>query len=347
MAKKQHSTTVIVSQGDVAGIGWEILLRLLEHKNTYFKTNELAWLKKLVIVGDLFLPDEKRVKKIFDIREAPDDAKEIQQILLTKKSTKPLFLLQQSGKSYQPGSPSSSLALRSYQAFQRAIKYVLALENSSLLTLPVSKEYISKAGVFFSGHTEILAAATKQDVYMCLYHPKLSVVPLTNHIPLSRVAKKILEINYEALTQALFFFKELTATKKKFAITGLNPHAGEDGLVGNEESFLRTKVELLHKHGLSIDGPLPADGVFSVQARGAYSLIVTCYHDQGLVPFKALFGLKGINITLNLPFLRVSPDHGTAYSLAGKGMADPTGVLMSLKFAFTKGTLWRNLYSSQ
>lgn len=340
---------IFVSQGDVAGVGWGALLKLLENKTKYFNEKELANLHRLVIVGDVFARDEKLLKKIFHLQQAPEDPNEAIAFIQKRTSRKPLFLVQQSGRNYDPGVPSSTLALRAYQSFSKALKYTLAAHTNnevSLVTLPVSKEHITKAGINFAGHTEVLAAAAEKNVFMCLYHPKLSVVLLTNHIPLARVPKKILEVDYQSLAEALLFFRDLSPNKKKMGLTGLNPHAGEAGVIGNEEAFLRTKLDLLAKHGLVIDGPLPADGAFSVQGRGAYSLLVACYHDQGLAPFKALFGLKGINITLNLPFLRVSPDHGTAFSLASQGAADPIGVLMSLRFALSKGAIWKKLSSS-
>ena len=218
---------------------------------------------------------------------------------------------------------------------------------------------------------------------MCMHHPELSVIPLTNHIPLSSVPHVLQKTKFHALKNAIVFFYTLfqktekpgglTSNKslknKKIAFTGLNPHAGENGKIGNEEEYLRqlisdlkseitnskskiTKIQgIKSSHAsnkmFSLEGPLPADGVFSASVRPNYSLIVTCYHDQALIPFKALYGASGINITLNLPLLRVSPDHGPAYDCAGKNNADMESVIQSLKFAFQYADKWRTIWTMQ
>lgn len=341
----QNNFYVVVSQGDVAGIGYPLFLRVLEQKQNFFQAKELSLFSKIIFVGDLYPKDEKRIKKIFQLENIPQSLTEIPFLLKKKKSLKPLFLIDQKGKTYEPGKPSTSLALRSYQILQQSLKILDVLSDKALLTLPVSKEFIQKAGVSFAGHTEVLAHHFQKSVFMCLYHPRLSVIPLTNHIALGKVPKKIYEINVQALAEALFFFRLFTGTKKKFGLTGLNPHAGEGGVLGTEEEFLKKVIADLAKDGVDLVGPLSADGAFSVEGRKDFSLLVTCYHDQGLAPFKALFGLKGINITLNLPIMRVSPDHGTAYCLAAQGLGSPVSIVNSLRLALNKGKLWKKVYS--
>lgn len=337
---------LIVSMGDPAGIGWSLLKKIIMRQSDYFRKTESEKIKDLIVVGDFFESEKNEVQKLFHVEKFPKEQEQIFAILQNKKRKKPLFLFLQQSKSYELGKPNAALALRSYLYFQKAMQLWLSLPVASLITLPVSKELIIRSGVDFSGHTEILQDTTGNKAVMCMYHPTLSVIPLTQHIPLSQVPTEILHVDFFALTNALQFFSALLGIKKSIAIAGLNPHAGENGKIGNEEKFLSKKIEKLKKKNFTVQGPLPADGLFSPSVRKDFSLIITNYHDQGLIPFKALFGTKGLNITLNLPRLRVSPDHGTAYDRAAQQSADETGVLNSLRFAMKWGKKWMQVYSS-
>jgi 4-hydroxythreonine-4-phosphate dehydrogenase len=335
-------SAIIISQGDAAGVAWPLLLNLLE-KKTGLLPEERKKLSDVIVVGEIFANQEKKISQIFEIIKSENRETDFS---LPQKRKKPLFIATGSGMKYEPGVPSAPLALKAHLSFQKALKLWQKLPSASLVTLPVSKEYIMKAGINFTGHTEVLAASSDKKVFMCMYHPRLSVIPLTNHIPLAQVSRRILETDFTALSEALHFYRNLFKSKKKTALAGLNPHAGENGKIGNEESFLKQKLEELSKKGLEIEGPFGADGLFSPKVRNAYDLIITNYHDQGLIPFKALYGLAGLNITLNLPKLRVSPDHGTAYTAAAKGEGDVTGILTALKFAIKWGKKWTEQYST-
>lgn len=234
---------------------------------------------------------------------------------------------------------------RSYDYFLKAVSLVQNLKNASLITLPVSKENIIRSGHEFYGHTEELERLFEKKTIMCMYHPELSIIPLTNHIPLKNVPAALQKTDGDALGRAVMFLHKLTGFDKKIAMTGLNPHAGEHGKIGDEEGFLTRLIEGLQKFGLRIDGPVPADGLFMPANRRRYSLIIATYHDQALIPFKALYGTSGLNITLNLPVLRVSPAHGTAYEIAGKSEADIQSVYNSLIFAMQTGEKWIKQYS--
>jgi len=181
---------------------------------------------------------------------------------------------------------------------------------------------------------------------MCMHNPELSIIPLTNHIPLRKVPDKIQHVDASALYRSVVFLKNLTGFSKKMAMTGINPHAGENGKIGDEEKYLKNLIQKFAERGIPIDGPLPADGIFMPSNRIKYSLIITAYHDQALIPFKALYGANGLNITLNLPVLRVSPDHGPAYEFAGKYEGDIQSVYKSLKFSMETGEQWIKQYSS-
>ncbi len=341
------SHPIFVSQGDAAGIGWEILLGIIEKPLEFGVKPSLV--EKLVVIGDLFARDQKKIEKLFSVHPYTNRPENLEMILENesgKRKSRPILLYLADSANYEPGKPSSTLALRSYQAFQKALLLFTETENSSFVTLPVSKEYIMKAGVEFVGHTELLAASFGNKVFMCMYAPALSVLPLTNHIPLSKVSDRIRDVDYPALRQSLLFYQKLFSPKKGFAMSGLNPHAGENGKIGTEEFFIREKIQELTSSGLLLEGPIPADALFTAAVRSRFSLAIVQYHDQGLIPFKALFGAKGLNITLGLPRLRVSPDHGPAYDIAGRGTADPQSVVQSLLFAEKWGKKWTSAYST-
>lgn len=287
----------------------------------------------------------------FPVLDSPDFKEALSSFIndvLNQKRDLPVFLYLESGKSaYVSGIPQPSLAGRSYEYFLKAVALVQSLKNASLITLPVSKEMILKSGHEFYGHTEELERLFGVKTIMCMHHPELSIIPMTNHIPLKNVPEAVKKTDGEALIRAVRFLKELTAFTKKIAMTGLNPHAGEHGKIGDEEAFLTQLIGQMQKSGLSVDGPVSADGLFMPANRQRYSLIIATYHDQALIPFKALFGTSGLNITLNLPILRVSPAHGTAYEFAGKYDADIQSVYNSLVFAMQTGEKWIKQYSYQ
>ncbi|MBV6493390.1 MAG: 4-hydroxythreonine-4-phosphate dehydrogenase [Turneriella sp.] len=200
-----------------------------------------------------------------------------------------------------------------------------------------------KAGINFTGHTEELAAAFQKNVFMCMYHKSFSVIPLTNHIALSQVPRKLYEVPLEPLAESIRQYTAIFAPKKKFAWCGVNPHCGENGRIGTEDEFVRRGVDFFAQKSILVDGPISADAVFTKKVLNNYSLVLANYHDQGLIPFKALAGLSGVNTTLGLPRLRVSPDHGTAYAQTETKSVDVTGVLASLQFALRFAEKWQQV----
>ncbi|HRP68464.1 MAG TPA: 4-hydroxythreonine-4-phosphate dehydrogenase PdxA [Turneriella sp.] len=292
-------------------------------------------------MGDLFDSETTFVEKYFHTVDFSTKKDALDGFLSIKGRKKPLFLITGRGKNLEPGKANSLIALRSYHVFQKALKLFVGNPTASLVTLPVSKEFIMKAGVSFTGHTEELAAAFQKSVFMCMYHKNFSVLPLTNHIALAQVPRKLYEVSLNALTDALRQFTAIFEPKKGIAWCGVNPHCGEDGRVGTEEEFVRRGISFFENKSLRVDGPISADAVFTKRVRDNYSLILANYHDQGLIPFKALAGLSGVNATLGLPRLRVSPDHGTAYSQTALKQVDTTGVLASLQFALRYAKKWQ------
>lgn len=227
-------------------------------------------------------------------------------------------------------------------AIEAATAAVVRGEASAVVTNPIAKHVVLAEDFAFPGHTEFLAALAERHFgksyrpVMMLASHELRVVPLTVHCALASVPK--------AITRALIFetvHTTYTALKIDFgiaapriAVTGLNPHAGEEGTMGREElEVIGPAIADLRSEGLSVTGPHPADTLFHAAARRTYDAVVAMYHDQALIPLKTLAFDEGVNVTLGLPFVRTSPDHGTAFDIAGEGRASPTSLVAALKLA--------------
>lgn len=227
-------------------------------------------------------------------------------------------------------------------SIRNAVEFVHAGEASAVVTNPIHKKALSAAGFPHPGHTEFLAALAGEvfgkpsTPVMMLAGPDLRVVPVTIHIPLAEVpaalSKKLI------LDTGRIVARELTQRfgipHPRLAVAGLNPHAGEDGMLGGEEeSLIRPAVEALRGGGIEVIGPLSADAMFHPAARATYDAALCMYHDQALIPLKTLAFDEGVNVTLGLPFIRTSPDHGTALPLAGTGAARATSLIEALRLA--------------
>lgn len=225
----------------------------------------------------------------------------------------------------------------------RAVGLVQAGAASSLCTAPIHKKALKDgAGFAFPGHTEYLASlGGVERVVMMLACPQLRVVPVTIHIPISEVPAAL---TAEALEQTLRIthrglMQDFGLQSPRIAVAGLNPHAGEGGAMGHEEKTLISPVlDRLRAEGMQITGPLPADTMFHATARAGYDVAVCMYHDQALIPIKTIDFAGGVNLTLGLPFIRTSPDHGTAFDIAGRGIADPTSLIAALRMAHDMAT---------
>jgi 4-hydroxythreonine-4-phosphate dehydrogenase len=189
----------------------------------------------------------------------------------------------------------------------------------------------------YPGHTEYLAAlAGGGDVVMMLAAEELRVVPATIHIPLAEVPAALTGDGLKAVLRILdrALRRDFGVSAPRIAVAGLNPHAGEGGHIGREEiDVIIPALDALRDEGLTIEGPLPADTMFHASARSRYDAAVAMYHDQALIPIKTLAFDRGVNVTLGLPFVRTSPDHGTAFDIAGRGIANPTSTIEALKLA--------------
>jgi 4-hydroxythreonine-4-phosphate dehydrogenase len=241
-----------------------------------------------------------------------------------------------------PGRPDATSAPAAIAAIRRAVADVLAGEASAVVTNPVAKNVLYKSGFAEPGHTEFLARlaaeATGRTVHpvMMLWSPELAVVPVTIHLPLAEVPDR-LDCELIVTTGRIVdrdLRERFGIARPRLAIAGLNPHAGEEGALGAEDiAVVRPAVDRLRQDGIDARGPLPADTMFHAAARASYDAALAMYHDQALIPIKTLAFDHAVNVTLGLPFVRTSPDHGTAFDIAGSGRADPSSLIAALRLA--------------
>ena len=236
-----------------------------------------------------------------------------------------------------PGQPTVAGGKTMVEYIVKAVELTKSDQVSAMVTCPISKELMHRAGYKFDGHTELLAHLTHtEDYVMMLAGERLRVSLVTVHCALREVPQRLnkelivktITITYRALE------RDFAIRRPRVAVVSLNPHAGESGLFGLEdERIVRPAVEVARDGGLLVDGPLPADTIFYHASNGRYDAVVAMYHDQGLIPLKLLHFSDAVNITLGLPIIRTSVDHGTAYDIAGKDMADPSSLVAAIKMA--------------
>ncbi len=238
----------------------------------------------------------------------------------------------------RPGVPAPYNAKGVIEVIARGVALVTSGAAAALCTAPINKKALKDgAGFAFPGHTEFLAAlAGVEHVVMMLACPELRVVPATIHIPLSKVSEaltpELLETTLRLTHSALI--RDFAIDRPRIAVASLNPHAGEGGAMGDEEiTLIAPLLARLRNEGMALAGPLPADTMFHPAARARYDAAVAMYHDQALIPIKTIDFAGGVNATLGLPFVRTSPDHGTAFDIAGQGTADPSSLIAALKMA--------------
>ncbi len=236
-----------------------------------------------------------------------------------------------------PGKPDGVNAACVIEAIEIAVRACMAGEAAAMVTAPINKAVLQGAGFGFPGHTEFLAHLTgARRAVMMLASEKLRVVPLTIHMPVADVPKSINKLAVFETAEII-----LTALRRDFgilnprlAVAGLNPHAGEEGVMGGEDaSVIAPAIAALKARGFAVTGPLPADTLFHAEARKQYDAALCMYHDQALIPIKTLSFWDGVNVTLGLPIVRTSPDHGTAFDIAGTGKADARSMIAAVKMA--------------
>lgn len=313
--------------GDPTGIGPEVILKALsilpDHNHSYIvyghrPSFQIPRLDKLSLE-----------RQFFEI---------VPSISYVSKPGKFFIETTQDGEITQPINPDSALSGQlSIRALELASEDLIQGNSDTLVTAPISKKAIHDAGFTFPGHTEYLGYYFgAEKVMMMLVHQKLKVALQTIHIPLSEVSSLLSSENLISTLQ--FLYKTL---RVDFAISdpiidvlGLNPHAGDQGVLGNEEqTLLLPAIEQVRSSGVTIGGPYAADGYFARNSWKKADAVLAMYHDQGLIPFKMLDEGAGVNMTAGLPFVRTSPDHGTAFDIANKGIASAKSMMMAIQLA--------------
>jgi 4-hydroxythreonine-4-phosphate dehydrogenase len=239
------------------------------------------------------------------------------------------------------GQPDGSSAEAAIASIRQAVDDVAAGRASAVVTNPIAKSVLYRAGFRHPGHTEFLAELAANggqppQPVMMLWSPALAVVPVTIHLPLreaiAQLSSDLIVTTVRIVAAALK--ARFGLARPRIAVSGLNPHAGEDGSLGTEDQdIVAPAVEILRADGLEIRGPLPADTMFHEAARASYDCAICMYHDQALIPVKTLAFDDAVNVTLGLPFIRTSPDHGTAFDIAGTGRANPSSLIAALRLA--------------
>ena len=241
-----------------------------------------------------------------------------------------------------PGKPDTTSAPAAIASIDRAVADVISGMAAAVVTNPVAKSVLYKGGFTDPGHTEYLAKLSFQQTgnpawpVMMLWSPEVAVVPVTIHVPFKEVPQRLTrDLIFETgRVVARDLIDRFGIARPRLAIAGLNPHAGEEGTMGKEDAtVVRPAIERLVADGIDARGPLPADTMFHEAARQTYDAALCMYHDQALIPIKTLAFDHGVNVTLGLPFVRTSPDHGTAFDIAGTGKANPSSLVAALKLA--------------
>ena len=311
---------VVVSCGEPAGIGPEVAVAAWR---------ALGASIPMVWIGDpRHLPDGTPITELSDLSALPE----------APAHTMPVLSRRFKGAA-TPGQPDHANAAGVIDVIAEAVDLVQSGAASALCTAPIHKKALKDGADFpYPGHTEYLAALAggHQRAVMMLASDALRVVPATIHIPLSdvptRLTPDLLRETIEITAAALQM--QFRIERPRLAIAGLNPHAGEGGAIGHEEvTWIDALVAQMRTEGHDLIGPLPADTMFHAAARKTYDAAVAMYHDQALIPIKTLDFDRGVNVTLGLPFVRTSPDHGTAFDIAGQGVANPTSMIEAIKLA--------------
>ena len=320
---------IAISMGDPAGIGPEVVVKAIT-------TRAVATRIEPILVGDpgVWHDTAQRLGARLTFVEGTERSRS-GHVVVAVASQLP-------ARYRQPGATAGVRAAAAcgeaaHAAILEAVRLVQAGRARALVTAPISKAHLVAAGHDFPGHTELLAQLCGGvPVRMMMVGTRLRVVLVTTHLRLADVPRHLtchnvlqtIELTADALR------RHFRTRAPRVAVAGLNPHAGEEGLFGDEEARIITPaIRTARRHGITVSGPHAADGVFAQVAAGRYDALVCMYHDQGLAPFKLLHFADGVNFTLGLPFVRTSPDHGTAFDIAGTGQADPRSMIAALQLA--------------
>ncbi|WP_408009332.1 4-hydroxythreonine-4-phosphate dehydrogenase PdxA [Pseudalkalibacillus sp. A8] len=323
----QNKPVIGITMGDAAGVGPEIILKSLQDPQVYELCHPL-------VIGDAkvlekakqVLVSQQKIKKVQSVEECSFESGVVSCIDLDLVPEDLPF-----------GQVSAEAGHAAFEFLSKAISLANEGKIDGICTAPLNKEALHLGGHKYPGHTEILAELTgTKDYAMMLSAPTLKVIHVTTHIGLIDAVKQInSERVYQVIKMAHETLKKSGVDTPKIAVCGINPHAGENGLFGygEEEAQVVPGVEKAQSEGLEVQGPLPADTLFFRAVRGDFDIVVAMYHDQGHGPIKVLGLDTGVNITVGLPIIRTSVDHGTAFDIAGKGIADEKSLTEALRQA--------------
>lgn len=309
-----------LTMGDPAGIGPEVAIKAIGSISAQMR-------RKIVVIGDRSalanLKKSKRLLRSYETGSLPPRG---------YSAFIDLNILPPSG--IRLGKTSSKGGRASFAYIEKGVELCNNSELDGIITAPINKTALSLAGIRYPGHTEMLwdLSGKKGEIAMMFYTPEISVILLSTHMSLKNAIKAV---KPNAILKKLVLIDNSIDTKKPIAVCGLNPHASENGLFGNEEEkIISPAIRAARRRGIRVEGPIPADTIFTPGVRNRYSAVLAMYHDQGLVGIKSLFFGKCANVTLGLPFIRTSVDHGTAYDIAGKGKANPSSMIFAIETAF-------------
>ena len=324
------TTSIALTFGEPAGIGPDITIA------AWLRRRELNLPAFYLIADSAFMTARAKALNA-DITFTETDAAQAANIFANALPIVPVGL----NATAPPGTPDANSAPAAIAAIRHAVADVVAGRASAVVTNPIAKSVLYKAGFLHPGHTELLAELASHDgktpmPVMMLWSPSLAVVPVTIHLSLRDAIANLTSdlIVKTARIVAVDLKSRFGIANPRFAISGLNPHAGEDGSLGKEDqSIVAPAVAALRNEGIDVRGPLPADTMFHEAARKTYDCAICMYHDQALIPIKTIAFDDGVNVTLGLPFIRTSPDHGTAFDIAGTGKANPSSLIAAIKLA--------------
>lgn len=316
---------IAITMGEPGGVGPEIIVKALF-------CAEIRDYCTPVVIGDV-----KVIKRAVELAGLPLKVKSLSKFSDSKPEIGTIDVIDiKSPMPFKKGVPSAQggKAVASY--IKRAVELASKKQIDAIVTAPISKESLKLAGYTWQGHTELLAELTKtKDFAMMFVSGKLKVILATIHVSLKEVPHLINEkLILKTITLAKKGSDMLGIKNPRIAIAGLNPHAGEAGLFGDEEiKVIIPAVKKACEKGFKVSGPYPPDVVFYKAYKGDFDIVVCMYHDQGLIPFKMLAFDTGVNVTVGLPIIRTSPDHGTAFDIAWKNIANPSSMLEAIKLA--------------
>ena len=319
--------TIAITMGDAAGIGPEIIMKALGAPEVHALCQPLVIGdgERLRRAGDI-LGSALKVESLDDSREARFTLGNVECIDLNLIPEDLPF-----------GQVSTIAGEAAFRYVERAVRMVEAGEAQAICTAPISKEALHAAGHRYPGHTELLAALTKTpEVSMMLVAPKLRVIHVTTHMGLLDAIEHIdVPLVERVIARAHDVLTRAGITSPRIGVCGINPHAGENGLFGRGEETVKIDpaIRAARARGWNVQGPLPADTLFYLAARGDFDIVVAMYHDQGHGPVKVLGLESGVNVTVGLPVVRTSVDHGTAFDIAGTGKADERSLIEALRQA--------------